>query len=210
MTKFAISASVRLAAAVLAATLSAGAANAALTFDTWDCDSDRMADWIGGYCAQKPLTAYSVDVLYTDADRSGGGATEWAFKIVKDDVLEIFASKDSWNFTFSDLFPGGTISKTASEIVLHYVVSNDLTAGTRIGTLSFTTGSLLTPAPADGAADISMVTFGDNVNATTMFDPGTGTLGGTASFEVQAVPLPASAVLLVFGVAALGGLRRRS
>lgn len=210
MTKFVISASARLAAAVLAATLSAGAANAALTFDTSDCDGDRMADWIGGACTQTPLTAYSVDVLYSGADTTGSGATEWAFKIIKDDLSEIFPSEASWNFTFSDLVSGWTVSKTASEILLHYFVPSDLTAGNKIGTLSFTTGSLLTPAPLDGNADISLITFADNVNGTTMIDPGTGTLAGSASFEVQAVPLPASAVLLVFGVAALSGLRRRS
>lgn len=210
MTKFVISASARLAAAVLAATLSAGAANAALTFDTSDCDGDRMADWIGGNCVQAPLTAYSVDVLYSAADATGGGATEWAFKIIKDDLLEIFPSETSWDFTFSSLVSGWTTSKTASEIVLHYLVSDDLTAGSKIGTLSFTTGSWLSPAPLDGFADISLSKFADNVNPTTMVDPGTGILGDTASFEVQTVPLPASAVLLVFGVAALGGLRRRT
>jgi hypothetical protein len=208
--------------AILAAALSAGAAGAAVTFDTFDCDADGMADFVGGACTQRAGTDYAMDVIFDPVSDSTGGRPfplAWALRIEKPDTGEIRGAPPSWSFSFSDApeITGTVALRTATRILLRYEVSAFLPADFVIGTLRFATGRPLDPAASDGLPDISM--FGDasqsGTRAPSLSDPATGERTSAAHFEVQsvptpaAVPVPAAALLLAGGLGALAATRTR-
>lgn len=196
MIKFLNSTSGTLAAAALAATISAGGAHASVAFATFDCDSDTMADFIGGGCGQAPNTMYTVDVLY-DGGAGGTAGTGYTFEIVKTNQTEIKRDPATWDFVFSGDATGSVLWKSNSLIRVLYTPVADLVAGLSVGSLKFTTGE---PLVNDAKADIIMREGRINVNPE---------IGDPSEFEVQMIPLPASALLLAAGFAGLAGLRRR-
>ena len=213
-----------IAGAALAVALSMNTANASLVFDTSDCDGDGMSDLIGGGCIQNPNTAYSVDVLFDNTfDATGGSLNtfgntlgQWAFRIWSDDFDEI-ADTSTWSFDWNTsvltpVFANAAFDAASgfNRLSAQYTLFGALANGTRIGTFNFTTGSALTIAPADGLADIYMTTLGTGIDTEiTVIDPATGELADTSPFEVQAVPLPAPALLLMGGLGALALMRGR-
>lgn len=175
-----------------------------------------MADFIGGACVQAPLTDYSVDILFDDANgtnSSGGGLTEWAFQIDKVDTTEILDTEASWGFAPSANIDVTKNDKTGTSILVNYLLNtpDPLQTNDLIGTLNFRTNEVLTFAPADALADITMFGVVDGLNQADAMDPVTGIVSNNSSFEVQTVPLPAAGLMMMLGLAVLSafGVRRR-
>lgn len=191
---------------VAATIVSVSTANAALRFSdsvgniAVDCgDSDAMAEQ-SGVCVHNYGTVYTVDILFDNEDATGGLAgTSWGFTITKNDTIEI--ASGGWGLSFGMNI--GTYGSSASGPVLtgFYTPDVDLASGVRVATLSYTT-AMPYALVDDGLADIVLAGAGG-------FGVTAVTVTGVSEFEVQPVPLPASSLLLLGGVAALAGASRR-
>lgn len=192
-----------LAGAALATMLTT-AAHAAVVFDAGDCgDSDTIAE-LNSACGHFENTVYTIDVLFDATDTTGGEAARiWGLNFHVTDRDEVSIHPSSWAFAFSgavsvDSFATGSLNNAT----IRYRPVVDLIHGELIGTLSFTT---LAPLVNDGQADVTMEGWGNGGGR--FFAPNV-LLG---AFEVQPalVPLPAPALLMLGGMAAFAGIRRK-
>lgn len=194
-----------MAGTALAMAMTAAAANAAVTFSARDCgDGDPMAE-LKGVCSHTANTAYMIDVLFDATDALGGDATKiWGLEFSIADTDEILKGSKTFSFKHSAFVVPEGNAAGAQKLGFRYRPLANLAGGNLIGTLSFTTGKTLVN---DGKADITMEGWGNNRR---FFMP-TIAVG---EFEVQpnnlsTIPVPAPALLMLSGMAAFAGVRRK-
>ncbi|WP_138465466.1 VPLPA-CTERM sorting domain-containing protein [Poseidonocella sp. HB161398] len=192
--------------------MAATASQASLMLDTDDCDGVvGFSDSVSNVCYLSSDTTYAIDVLYTTAggDTMGGTPELWRFTLIANDMAEINVDGD-WYFSFASGISGLTkefeVSGNAA-IGVGYDLLDDLSDGSVIGTLTFTTGTIGT-TPDDDVFDLKLA----GNRGLTIYDPAHETILVRSGTDLQAaaVPLPVPALLLMGGVGALAGLRRRS
>ncbi len=188
-------------------------AQASVMLGSSDCDG---VIGIADVCYVSSYSTYTLDILYTDvADTSGGDVGLSAFSLVADDPLEItslsfsFSAVASASITSSLILSYVVPSTGDAALGIGYILGTALSDGDVIGTLTYTTG-LVGHTPDDDQNDILLA--GSRVLGTTVFDPYFSAAKSTkrAGLDVQSIPVPMPAVLLLGGIGALAGLRRRA
>ncbi|WP_172328055.1 hypothetical protein [Mangrovicoccus sp. HB161399] len=190
-------------AASAAMMMGAAAADASVMFDSGDCDN---VVGISDECGVSSYSTYTVDILYTDAvDTTGGSAGFSAFTVLAFDPVEI----TSLSFAFNGIL-GTTrdllLTNGLQALGVGYFLVDGLSDGDVIGTLTYTTG-LVGVTPDDDVSDLKLA--GSSLFGTTVYDPIYG-LAARSNVDVQAVPVPVPALLLLGGIGVLASLRRRA
>lgn len=198
----------RIGMAVASLMVVSAGASASVQFDTGDCDSViGISDLVDGVCSEANNSVYSIDVLFNAADTSGGvTGTDWAMRISAIDAVEVDYSAP-WDFEFASGVNGSFNDRFFRDfrfLNINYSLDFDLADGDLIGSFVFTTG-VLGIKPDDDQSDLLL-----SSSTSTVFDPATGAFAQLSGIDLQTVPVPASVLLLMGGLGALAGLRRRS
>lgn len=178
--------------------------HAAVQLATSDCDGIiGINEEVNEGCSPlENFTNYSIDVVYNDSNGFGGTLGGLLY-LGSSDTVEVNEGVN-WGLTFGSAVNGSIISQTSVLFGMIYSPVSQLVNGDVIATLSFQSGVLGT-SPDDDLSDIYLF----SLNPFAVFDPATGTIGSMSRLDLQAIPLPASLILMMGGLTALAGLRRR-
>ena len=163
------------------------------------------------------FTTLNLSLVYREIDGDitgggiiGGGRNNWGVNIVVNDWNEIL--KESVRVEFTDaveageyrgILPGDPFDET---VLVIWQNADTLADGTELASIILETQDVGI-RPDDDAADFTLTRLGVAGGAS-VFDPIASTVGDSASYDVQEVPLPAAGLLLFAAMLAIGAVRR--